>query len=40
MYCKQKTLKGVYSWNNMWSLKNLVMLKYESGTDFLAVQYH
>ena len=32
-------LKGVYSWNNMWSLKSLAMLKCESRTSLNAVQY-
>ena len=30
MYTTQTDLKGVYSCNNMWSLKSLVMLKCES----------
>ena len=29
MYSKQTNLQGVYSWNKMWSLKSLVMLKSE-----------
>ena len=32
-------LKGVYSWNKMWSLKSLAMLKCESRTSPHAVQY-
>ena len=39
MYSKQTNLKGVYSWNKMWSLKSLVMLKCESRTSLHAVQY-
>ena len=39
MYSKQANSKGVYSWNKMWSLKRLVMLKYESRTDLHIVQY-
>ena len=35
----QPNLKGVYSWNKMWSLKSLVMLKCESRTTLHAVQY-
>ena len=31
-------LKGVYSWNKMWSLESLVMLKWESRTSLHAVQ--
>ena len=31
----QKKLKGVYSWNKMWSLKSLVMLKCESRTSLM-----
>ena len=30
MYSKQTNLKGVYSWNKMWSLKILTMLKCDS----------
>ena len=30
MYTTKTDLKGVYSCNNMWSLKSLVMLKCES----------
>ena len=37
--CMQTSLKGVYSWNKMWSLKSLVMLKCESWTSLHAVQY-
>ena len=33
MDSKQTHLKGVYSWNKMWSLKSLVMLKCESRTS-------
>ena len=32
-------LKGVYSWNKMWSLKSLAMLKCESRTSLRAVQH-
>ena len=31
----QTKLKGVYSWNKMWSLKSLVMLKCESRTSLM-----
>ena len=34
----QTNLKGVYSWNKMWSLKSLVMLKCEIRTSLHAVQ--
>ena len=37
MYSKQTNSKGVYSWNKMWSLKNLVMLNCESSLH--AVQF-
>ena len=30
MYNKQAKLKGLYSLNNMWPLKNLAMLKCEN----------
>ena len=33
MYSKQTDLKSLYSWNKMWSLKNLAMLKCESSTS-------
>ena len=38
MYSKQKklNLKGVYSWNNIWTLKSLVMLESESRTSLHA----
>ena len=39
MYSKQTNLKGVYSWNKMWSLKSLVMSKCESRSSLHAVQY-
>ena len=39
MYSKQTNLKGGYSWNKMWSLKNLVMLKFESRSSLHAAQY-
>ena len=43
LYCpmnrQQTNLKGVYSWNKMWSLKSIVMLKCESRTSLHAVQY-
>ena len=29
----------VYSWNKMWSLKSLAMLKHESKTSLHVVQY-
>ena len=35
MYSKQTNLKGVYSWNKMWSLKSLVMLKYEDRNSYM-----
>ena len=38
-YSKQANLKGVYSWDKMWPLKSLVMLKCESRTSLHAVQY-
>ena len=31
--------KGVYSWNKMWSLKSLAILKREGRTCLHAVQY-
>ena len=37
MYSKQTHLKGVYSWIKMWSLKSLVILKYESRTSLHTV---
>ena len=37
--CLQTSLKGVYSWNMIRSLKNLVMLKCGSRTSLHAVQY-
>ena len=33
-----KQMKGVYSWNKIWSLKSLVMLKCERRTSLNAVQ--
>ena len=39
MCSKQTNLKGVYSLNMMWSLKNLAMLKCKSRTSLHAVQY-
>ena len=39
MYSKQTHLRGVYSCNKMWSLKSLVMLKFESRTSLHTVQY-
>ena len=39
MYDKQMSLKGVYSWNKMRSLKSLVMSKCESTISLHAVQY-
>ena len=38
-YSKQTYLEGVYSWNKMWSLKSLVMLKCESRTSPYASPY-
>ena len=35
----QISLKGVYCWNKLWPLKNLVTLKCESRTNLHAVQY-
>ena len=39
MYSKQTNLKRVYSWNKMWLLKSLAMLKCESRTSLHTVQY-
>ena len=39
MYNKQTNLKGVYSWNRMWSLNSLAILKCKSRTSLHAVQY-
>ena len=39
MYSKQTNLKGVYSWNNMWSLKSLAVLKFENRTSLHEGQY-
>ena len=39
MYNKQTNLRSVYSWNKLWSLKSLAMLKCERRTSVLAVQY-
>ena len=39
MYSKQTNLKGGYSWNKMWPLKSLVMLKFESRSSLHAAQY-
>ena len=36
--CMQTNLKGVYSWNNMWSLQSLVILKCDSSTSLHAIQ--
>ena len=36
-YSKQTNLEGVYSWNKMWLLKSLVMLKYESRIELLSL---
>ena len=33
IYNKQTNLKGLYSWNKMWPLKNLAMLKCENKTS-------
>ena len=38
MYSEQTYLKGEYSWDKMWSLKSLAMLKCESGTSLHAMQ--
>ena len=35
----ETNLKGVYSWNKVWSLKSLVLLKCESRTSLNPVQY-
>ena len=40
MNSKQTNFKGAYSWNKMWSLKSLVMLKCDSRTSLHAVQYN
>ena len=37
--CMLTNLKGVYSWNKMWPLTSLVILKCESGTTLHAAQY-
>ena len=37
--CMLTNFKGVYSWNKMWSIKSLVMLKRESSTSLHAAQY-
>ena len=39
MYSKQTNLKGADSWNKMWSLKSLAMLRCEGRTSLHAVQY-
>ena len=39
MHSKQINLKGVYSWNKMWPLKSLAMLKCGSRTNIHVVQY-
>ena len=39
MDSKKTNLKGLYSWNKMWLLKSLFMLKCESRTSLYAVQY-
>ena len=39
MYSKQTNLKGIYSWNKMWSLKSLAMLKFESRNSLPAVLF-
>ena len=36
--CLKGYLKGGYSWNKMWSLTSLVMLKFESRSSLHAVQ--
>ena len=38
MYSKQTNLQGVYSWNKMWSLKGLAMLKCETRFCLYVVQ--
>ena len=38
-YSKQANLKGVYSWDKMWPLKSLVMLKCESRTSRVELVY-
>ena len=37
-YSNQTNLNGVHSWNKMWSLKSLVVLKCESRTNLYIVQ--
>ena len=37
--CLKGYLKGGYSQNKMWSLKSLVMLKFESRSSLHAAQY-
>ena len=39
VYSKHTNLKDAHSWNKVWSLKSLVMLKCESRTSLHAVQY-
>ena len=39
MYNKLTILKGLYTWNKMWPLKNLAMLKSENRTSLHAVKY-
>ena len=39
MYSKQTNLKGIYSWNKMWPLKSLAMLKFESRNSLPAVLF-
>ena len=39
LYSKQTNLKGIYSWNKMWSLKSLALLKCEGRTSLHAAQY-
>ena len=36
--CMLTNFKGVYSWNKMWSIKSLVILKRESRTSLHAAQ--
>ena len=36
---KQTNLKGLSTWNKMWPLENLAMLKSENRTSLHAVQY-
>ena len=39
IYSKQANLRGGYSWNKMWPLKSLVILKFKSRSSLHAAQY-